>query len=356
MLGIEDLEVTIKAVSHWGFEGVVAERFRVGRVFLVGDAAHRHPPTGGLGLNTGVQDVFNLCWKLDAVVRGYAGDSLLDTYEAERRPVAAFNVAHSLRNARKHRGIAEAMGLRPGQTEYEGWWEIENWASATPEGERRRAASDAAVAANAEDYSQLNVEAGFAYELGAVIADGTPPPIGPVESPIEFEPTARPGHHVPHVWLERDGERVSTVDLVAREGFTLFVGARFERAWRAAAATAAAESTCPLTVVAVGSRLADPDGEWGWVRGTREGGVVLVRPDKHVAWRAEPAPDRRADELDRGSAAPAARRRRRAHGRKRELAARRDRKRGGSAAPLSRLAQQAPQRLAVKLADRRQGQ
>ena len=114
-LGIEDLQLNVKAINHWTFEGVVADRFRVGRAFLVGDAAHRHPPTGGLGLNTGVQDVANLCWKLAAVVRGYAGEALLDTYEAERRPVAAFNVEHSLRNASKHPGIAAAMGLRAGR-------------------------------------------------------------------------------------------------------------------------------------------------------------------------------------------------------------------------------------------------
>ena len=297
VLGIDDLELTIKAVAHWQFEGVVAERFRVGRVFLVGDAAHRHPPTGGLGLNTGVQDVFNLCWKLEAVLRGYAGEALLDTYEAERRPIAAFNVEHSLRNAAKHQRIAAAIGLRAGQTEEEGWGEIETWASDTPEGERRRAASEATVASNAEDYSQLNVEAGFAYEFGAVIPDGTQAPISPAESPIEFEPTARPGHHIPHVWLERGGERVSTVDLVASHGFTLFTAAAVAEDWRAAAAAAEAAARCPLTVVAVGGTLADPDGEWIAVSGTGAGGAMLVRPDKHVAWRSDPAPDARAGEL-----------------------------------------------------------
>lgn len=297
VLGIADLEMTIKAVAHWQFEGVVAERFRVGRAFLVGDAAHRHPPTGGLGLNTGVQDVFNLCWKLVAVLRGYAGEALLDTYEVERRPIAAFNVEHSLRNAAKHQRIAAAIGLRPGQTEEEGWGQIEVWASDTSEGERRRAASDATVASNAEDYSQLNVEAGFAYELGALIPDGTDAPVRPGDSPIEFEPTARPGHHVPHVWLERDGERLSTVDLVARDGLTLFTDVAVAEEWRAAAAAAAATTRCPLTIVEVGGTLADPDNAWFAVSGIGTTGAVLVRPDKHVAWRADPTPDARADEL-----------------------------------------------------------
>jgi 2,4-dichlorophenol 6-monooxygenase len=297
VLGIDDLDVTVRAVSDWEFEGVIADHFRVGRAFLVGDAAHRHPPTGGLGLNTGVQDVFNLSWKLVAVLRGYASDALLETYEAERRPVAAFNIEHSLRNAAKHPGIAAAIGLRRGQTEEEGWRQIGIWASATPDGERRRAAGEAAVAANAEDYSQLNVEAGFAYELGALIPDGTPAPIRPIESPIEFEPSARPGHHLPHVWLMRDGARMSTVDLVADEGFTLFVADEKEQEWRVAAAAAAAETGCPLEVVGVGGALTDPEGEWSAVRGVGSSGVIIARPDKHVAWRADPVDRLREETL-----------------------------------------------------------
>ncbi len=288
-LSIPDLQANIKAISHWEYEGIVAKKFRVGPVFLVGDAAHRHPPTGGLGLNTGVQDVFNLCWKLVAVIRGYAGDALLDTYEAERQPIAAFNVEHALRNAAKHQPIAQAMGLTPGLPEDEGWHEVSVWASDTPEGRRRRSATDAAVASNAEDFSQLNVEAGFAYEFGAVIPDGSPAPIRPQESSIDFQPTARPGHHVPHVWLERSNKRISTVDLVASEGFTLLVDVAAEDQWQMAAAAAAAHTGCPVAVVAIGGALADSNEEWVAIRGTTNGGAVLVRPDRHVAWRSDPA-------------------------------------------------------------------
>ena len=288
-LSIPDLQANIKAISHWEYEGIVAKKFRVGPVFLVGDAAHRHPPTGGLGLNTGVQDVFNLCWKLVAVIRGYAGDGLLDTYEAERQPIAAFNVEHALRNAAKHQPIAQAIGLTPGLPEDEGWHEVSVWASDTPEGRRRRSATDEAVASNAEDFSQLNVEAGFAYEFGAVIPDSSPAPIRPQESSIEFQPTARPGHHVPHVWLDRDNQHISTVDLVLSDGFTLFVDVTAESQWQAAADAAAADTGCPVAVVAIGRALADSNGEWADIRGTTDGGAVLVRPDRHVAWRGDPA-------------------------------------------------------------------
>lgn len=289
-LGIPHLEIDVHAVSHWQFEGVVADRFRVGPVLIVGDAAHRHPPTGGLGLNTAIGDVSNLAWKLAAVVTGVADDALLDTYESERKPVAARNVEHSLRNAGRHGPIAAAVGLQAGMDDAEGWRQIGIWAGDTPEGERRRALATEAVAANAEDYSQLNIEAGFAYEFGAVIPDGTPPPPHH-ESATIFEPSARPGHHLPHCWLRRDGAQVSTVDLVAKDGFTLFVGDAGADEWKAAAAAAAESTGFPMTVVHVGrgGDLHDIDARWAEASATSPDGALLVRPDRHVAWRSTDA-------------------------------------------------------------------
>jgi 2,4-dichlorophenol 6-monooxygenase len=299
-LGVPDLDIDLHAISHWQFEGVVADRFRVGPVLLVGDAAHRHPPTGGLGLNTAIGDVSNLAWKLAAVLAGHAEDALLDTYETERKPVAARNVEHSLRNAGRHGPVAEALGLRKGITEEDGWREIAVWTSDTVEGERRRAASAAAIAANAEDYSQLNIEAGFSYEFGAVIPDGTAPPAHHDSATI-FEPSARPGHHIPNVLLTRAGETVSTVDLVAPAGFTAFVSDGAAGTWTRAARRAAAATGYPVTVVAIGpnSPVADPRGEWPSVSGTATGGCLLVRPDRHVAWRAVTEPSDAAAELTR---------------------------------------------------------
>lgn len=286
MLGIEDLAIEVQTTSHWQFEGVVADRFRVGPVFLVGDAAHRHPPTGGLGLNCAVQDVSNLVWKLDEVLRGTAADSLLDTYEQERRPIAVRYVEHSLKNAGGHRGVAAALGLTGEQSIDEGWRQIGIWAEESLEGERRRAAAAAAVAANSDDYSQLNIEAGFAYGSGALLADGTPPPPSHA-SPILYEPTARPGHHVPHVWLSHNGATTSTVDLVARSGFTLFVHADHQPIWAEAAEAAAEELGCSVALVPIGDDgpFADRTGEWRQVAGIGDDGVVLVRADRHVAWR-----------------------------------------------------------------------
>lgn len=291
MLGVPaDHPVTLHSVSHWQFEGVVAQRFRVGDAFLAGDAAHRHPPTGGLGLNAGVQDAHNLAWKLAAVLQGQADDALLDTYETERRPVTAAYTAHSLENAGRHAPIGHALGLDTGVGEDDGWREIEVFVSDTPAGEKRRIRVAEAVAENAKDYSQLNIEAGYVYPAGALIPDGTPASAW-ADEPTNFRPTTRPGHHLPHVWLTHIGgataqQPVSTLDLVSADGFTLFVSQSAERPWRQAAAAATSRSGYPVRVVAI----PEEDDGWAAVRETDVTGAVLARPDRKVAWRTSAAP------------------------------------------------------------------
>jgi len=287
LLGVPvDHPMTMHAVSHWQYEGVVADRFRVGSAFLAGDAAHRHPPTGGLGLNGGVQDAHNLAWKLAAVLHGNAPDSLLDSYGRERRPIAAYNTAHSLENAGRHAPVGAALGLRPTLTEEEGWAEVALFTSDTPEGERRREAVAEAVADNAMDYSQLNVEAGFEYPAGAFVPDG---PFEPEEgrSPIDFTPGTKPGTHMPHVWLRHTAGTsaeapVSSITLAQTSNFTLFVDPSASAQW----SEAAAAEVWPVSVVVV----SEADTEWAEVREVGAGGAVLVRPDRKVAWRSVTLP------------------------------------------------------------------
>jgi 2,4-dichlorophenol 6-monooxygenase len=290
MLGLApDHPMTMHSVSHWQYEGVVARRFRSGSAFLAGDAAHRHPPTGGLGLNGGVQDAHNLAWKLAAVLHGQGGDGLLDSYEAERRLIAAQNTAHALENAGRHAPIGAALGLGPGIDDEQGWAEIEAYMSDTPVGEKRRAMVAEAVAENSNDYSQLGVEAGFVYTVGAMVDDGAPSP--GAASPVDYRPSTRPGHHLPHVWLAIGRDHpVSTLDLVETSGMTLFTGPAEADGWRAAAAALRPAPGCdavtPVTVVPV------PDEESAWVavRGVDAGGAVLARPDRKVAWRTRESP------------------------------------------------------------------
>lgn len=298
MLGVpQDHPMTLHAVSHWQYEGIVARRFRIGSAFLAGDAAHKHPPTGGLGLNGGVQDAHNLAWKLAAVLHGQASEELLDTYERERRPVTAYYTAHALENAGRHAPVGAALGLADGLSEDEGWAQIAVFTSDTPEGEKRRALVAEAVAENANDYSQLNVEAGYFYAAGALLPDGTPPPEG-ADSPIDYRPTTRPGHHLPHVWLEnlhggRPDQPVSTLDLVRADGLTLFTDASAAERWRQAVESATAPGSLPVSVIAISAE----DTGWSAVRQVDEGGAVLVRPDRVVCWRAAAIPDDPAAEL-----------------------------------------------------------
>ncbi|QSE86638.1 FAD-dependent oxidoreductase [Rhodococcus koreensis] len=292
IIGIPDLEFDVHAISHWEFEGVTADRYRVGNVFLVGNAAHRHPPTGGLGLNTAVQDVDNLCWKLAQVLREKAGADLLNTYESERRPVGLFNVRHSLENAGGHRKIAAALGMTPEISVEDGWKEIDTWLAPGPAGDKRRRLVAAAVADNGDDYSQLNVEAGFAYDSGAVIPDGTEPPHTHT-SLRDYTPTTRPGHHLPHAWVHGRGPRVSTLGLVHRADYTLLVDPAHAQTWR----TAAEKIGVPVDVVAIGSADPASDHSWGRLRDVDPGGAILVRPDRHIAWRTTTMPADPAAEL-----------------------------------------------------------
>ena len=250
--------IPIRTISTWHMTAQVAARYRERRVFLAGDAAHRFPPTGGLGLNTGVQDAHNLVWKLAAVEAGWAPPSLLDSYEAERQPVARENADVSLRNAARLLEVTQAL--------------------ATEDDGGRAARVSAAIANQAEHFDMLGLQLGFHYERGAVVADGTPPPA--VANPVrDFVPTGRPGARLPHAWI--DGAR-STLDLVPHDRFALVTGAAGD-AWRAAAA---AIETPPLAHVAIGRDVPDRDGAWAAALGIERDGALLVRPDQHVAWRA----------------------------------------------------------------------
>ncbi|WP_329172696.1 FAD-dependent monooxygenase [Streptomyces sp. NBC_01477] len=288
VLGLPELELTLHEVTSWTVEAVLAERYRYGRVFLAGDAAHRQPPAVGLGLNTGIQDAHNLAWKLAAVLSGSAGDSLLDAYEAERRPVGRHNLGWAMSAAAHHQVVIDAaLGLGPHVPPERRTQMFFGYFAPTPVGAAQRARAAEIFATHRGECQALDVEAGFGYEQGAVVPDGSRLP---ARSPLGdvYRPTTRPGHLLPHAWIERDGRRVSTHDLVGSgTGFVLITGAD-GAAWAEAAALAAGKLSVPVTAVLIGegAEYADADGAWQRLRETGGAGAVLVRPDQHVAWRA----------------------------------------------------------------------
>jgi 2-polyprenyl-6-methoxyphenol hydroxylase-like FAD-dependent oxidoreductase len=244
--GVPDLPVTILGIAPWTASAHVAEAYGHGRVFLAGDAAHEMPPTGGFGLNTGVQDVHNLAWKLAGVLHGWAAPSLLDTYDAERRPVGRAITEQSLVNS-------ISMGRLGGQV---------------------------SGFARPEYLNEQGMIFGASYESGAVVPDGSPAPSydNPV---IDYAPSGRPGGRAPHVWLVRDGARVSTIDLVGSRFALLASGS----SWRGAAAVLGSRVPLDLLTIGDGGELRDAESEWHATYGVEPGGAVLVRPDGYVAWR-----------------------------------------------------------------------
>ncbi len=209
-----DVELSVRGCATWVMTAQVAERYRAGRILLVGDAAHRFPPTGGLGLNTGVQDAHNLLWKLAAVQRGDADDALVDTYESERRPVARRNADVSLANAMKMIGVPIALGADPDVAVA-----TANMKSVLGNVDGRRAVADA-IADQATHFDMLGLQLGYAYgpdDDTARCPDG-------VDTVREYVPTSRVGARLPHGWVGRDGTRVSTLDLVPLDSSIVLLG------------------------------------------------------------------------------------------------------------------------------------
>jgi 2,4-dichlorophenol 6-monooxygenase len=283
----EDVEAEILGVAGWQVRAQIASTYAAGRVFCMGDAVHRHPPTNGLGLNMSIADAYNLGWKLALVLAGRADAALLDSYSPERQPVGAQGVQRAITSLQEGAAIEAALGYEPAQAADAGWQALNALYEPGPAGDERRNALHKAIELSNYQFNAHGVELGYRYRSDAIVDDGSPDPTPTRDPQLYYQPSTRPGARVPHARLEHDGVPVSSLDLVDDLGFALLTGVGGE-AWARPAAEISARVAVPVRVHVIGGRegVTDPYGEWASLREVETTGCVLIRPDRHVAWRS----------------------------------------------------------------------
>ena len=272
-VGLE-FEFEVLSIMPWIRRQLVADSYGSGRVFIAGDAAHLTSPTGGFGMNMGIQDSVDLGWKLAAMVQGWGGPHLLESYGIERQPVAIRNVNEATGNLKR---MLQPRDQKPPAQAFE---------PGAVGDAARKVFGDAYTEMMKREWFTIGIHLGYRYEGSPIIIpDGTPEPEDTVST---YEQTARPGHRAPHVWLS---EQRSTLDLFGR-GFVLL---RFDPAVRVdQLQKAASKRHVPLEVIDLNHPQA---------AAVYERKLVLVRPDGHVAWRsdAQPADSLRVIDTVRGA-------------------------------------------------------
>src|SRR6266566_8590683 len=270
-LGKADLDISVVDIADWKPIQRVADRFQRGRIFLVGDAAHTMPPYLGLGVNTAIQSAQNLGWKLAAVLKGQATPELLATYETERHPVGTL--------------VAEQSMTGPAAVLFE-----------------------KEMRGNAQLHLKdplpiLYPIVGYRYRSAAILSDDAVPPAqGEVELLEPLELNGLPGSRVPHLWIERQGQRISKLDLF--DGRFVLLTGEGGAAWNEAAAAVATRLGIELAAYRIGpdADLLALKATWEARLGISSEGAVLIRPDSFVAWRSSTLPDNPAEALEQAVA------------------------------------------------------
>ena len=225
LVGEPDLPVEIQSVSTWTVNNMYATTMQSGRVFCMGDATHRHPPSNGLGSNTSIQDAFNLAWKLSLVLKGKAGPRLLDSYQQERAPVAKQIVTRANKSIEEFGPIFKALGLLDSIDPVKMQQNMDARCDDTPAAEEQRAAIRKAIAAKVYEFDAHGVEMNQRYVSDAVVTGGQPAPAFEKDAELHYQPTTWPGARLPHAWLfAQDGSRLSTLDLCGKGRFTVLTG------------------------------------------------------------------------------------------------------------------------------------
>jgi 2,4-dichlorophenol 6-monooxygenase len=291
LVGTGDFEMRVSSRAPWTINHRFATTVSRGRVFCAGDAIHRHPPNNGLGSNSSIQDSYNLAWKLTYVIKGLAAESLLDSYDAERAPVARQIVERANKSIADTGRILDALALSDTSDVAKLEERLAVLRAPGQDGEKTRQAMREAIAYKSYEFNAHGVEHNHRYASGAVIPDGTPMPAFTRDRDLYAQPTTWPGAKLPHAWVTRNGARVSTLDLAGKGAFTLFTGIGGQ-VWAEAAAAVSAQLSLDLPVVSIGpgQPYEDPYGTWAELREIADDGAILARPDLYVAYRIASAP------------------------------------------------------------------
>ena len=292
LIGDHSIPIKIKATSVWTVNNMYARENTRGRVFCVGDAVHRHPPSNGLGSNTSIQDSWNLAWKIAYVLKGQAAPSLLSSYDAERSPVAKQIVTRANQSIGEFGPIFEALGLLSTKDPEQMKANMAKLKDNNPQAAAQREALRKAIAFKNYEFNCHGVEMNQRYESGAVVPDGSPEPAWERDKELYYQASTRPGAHLPHVFVfDKANRPVSTLDITGKGKFTLLTGIGGE-AWVEAALQIAGDTGLDLVAHVIGPDrdYQDYTGDWAVVREIDEAGCILVRPDQFIAFRHAGAP------------------------------------------------------------------
>jgi 2,4-dichlorophenol 6-monooxygenase len=282
LIGDSTVDVEIVRTSIWYVNQAYATNYAKGRVFCGGDAVHRHPPSSGLGLNTCVQDAFNLAWKIAYVVKGYAGPGLLDSYTLERVPVGRQVVTRANQSRLDYAPLNACFRVEGASNPVEAG--IARLKSPGPDGVEVRQRVEAALDLKNTEFNAQGVEMNQRYESRAIVSDPkSGEEVWKRDRDLYLQPTTRPGAKIPHAWLVNEqGRRVSTLDVTGKGSFSLITGLAGV-AW----VRATERLKLPfLRIVVTGAKGSlDPYCDWQRIREIDEAGAVLVRPDGYIAWR-----------------------------------------------------------------------
>ncbi|KAI1129487.1 FAD binding domain-containing protein [Nemania abortiva] len=292
-IGDDSVKVEVQRLDPWTVNESVAETYSVeGRnVFILGDAAHRHPPAHANGSNTCVQDAYNLAWKVAFVTKGWAGRELLESYSIERQPAGATLVREANQQLSAHADVWKALGHFAPTVE-EGVRRLAQLSEPTPAGDARRLMLHETLEEKRRECENLGLSMNQWYDSSAVYLDDESDarPALKGDPVVDILISTYPGSRLPHAWVDipKRQKLISTHDLAGHGAFSLFIGHR-GAAWRDAAANITKATGIPVNTYAIGLGLdyIDVYRDWYKSREVEEDGCVLVRPDRFVAWRSK---------------------------------------------------------------------